>query len=247
MAVRLTLPPGVSSTFHENDMMLLSRDNPEVCLPLLFCPPGRPAICPPTPALPGHPCNKHTLSPIYPPSHTSHPCKWLHQLVCHRRSVAMRCTMPWESCRGTRGISPLECASGSPMQRRRGTSTACRGACVLVGCVWAGRDGRQESLHYPGAPLFPQVAACSGSLPAPPLDPLQLPDAHLLPATPLPPHPPRACRARAMRASIAKLGSHWYVLKLSSMSTIMREWAAIHCLAHMPLREVLLSGQVRRC
>ena len=50
-----------------------------------------------------------------------------------------------------------------------------------------------------------------------------------------------------MRASIAKLGSHWYVLKLSSMSTIMREWAAIHCLAHMPLREVLLSGQVRRC
>lgn len=30
LAVRLTLPPGVSSTFHENDMLLLSRDNPEV-------------------------------------------------------------------------------------------------------------------------------------------------------------------------------------------------------------------------
>ena len=28
--VRLTLPPGVSSTFHDNDMLLLSRDNPEV-------------------------------------------------------------------------------------------------------------------------------------------------------------------------------------------------------------------------
>lgn len=30
LIVRLTLPPGVSSTFHENDMMLISRDNPEV-------------------------------------------------------------------------------------------------------------------------------------------------------------------------------------------------------------------------
>lgn len=29
LVVRLTLPPGVSSTFHENDMLLLSRDNPE--------------------------------------------------------------------------------------------------------------------------------------------------------------------------------------------------------------------------
>lgn len=30
LVARLTLPPGVSSTFHENDMVLLSRDNPEV-------------------------------------------------------------------------------------------------------------------------------------------------------------------------------------------------------------------------
>lgn len=28
--VRLTMPPGVSSTFHDNDMLMLSRDNPEV-------------------------------------------------------------------------------------------------------------------------------------------------------------------------------------------------------------------------
>lgn len=48
-----------------------------------------------------------------------------------------------------------------------------------------------------------------------------------------------------MRGALAKAGSQWYVLKLSSMSTIMREWAAIHCLAHMPLRDVLLSAKVR--
>ncbi|PSC70977.1 putative helicase MAGATAMA 3 [Micractinium conductrix] len=50
-------------------------------------------------------------------------------------------------------------------------------------------------------------------------------------------------RARTMRGSLAKVNSTWYVLKLSSMSTIMREWAALHCLAHMPLREVLLSAR----
>ncbi len=35
LIVRLTMPPGVSSTFHENDMMLVSRDNPEVGCALL--------------------------------------------------------------------------------------------------------------------------------------------------------------------------------------------------------------------
>lgn len=50
-------------------------------------------------------------------------------------------------------------------------------------------------------------------------------------------------RARLMRTSLAKPSSRWFVLKLSSMSTIMREWAALHCLAHMPLRDVLLSAQ----
>ncbi|KAI7846383.1 hypothetical protein COHA_000094 [Chlorella ohadii] len=50
-------------------------------------------------------------------------------------------------------------------------------------------------------------------------------------------------RAKSMRHSLAKPASQWYVLKLSSMSTIMREWAAIHCIAHMPLREVLLTAK----
>ncbi|EFN56459.1 hypothetical protein CHLNCDRAFT_57676 [Chlorella variabilis] len=50
-------------------------------------------------------------------------------------------------------------------------------------------------------------------------------------------------RARAMRGSLARTDSRWWALKLSSMSTIIREWAAIHCVAHMPLREVLLTAQ----
>ena len=52
-----------------------------------------------------------------------------------------------------------------------------------------------------------------------------------------------------MRGELAREQSCWWLLKLSSMSTIQREWAAVHCLAHMPLREVLLSAKVRagRC
>ena len=167
VAVRLTLPPGVSSTFHENDMMLLSRDNPEVRSPLLspaHLPPAHPAICPPchrpaAPALPAYPCNTNACPRTYPPSTIPHMLTHASNLLCHRRSVAMRCTMPWESWRDTRGISPLECASGSPTQRRRGTSTACRGTRVLGGCVWTGRASRQESLHYPDAPLLLQAIA----------------------------------------------------------------------------------------
>ncbi|KAL4448164.1 hypothetical protein ABPG75_005383 [Micractinium tetrahymenae] len=50
-------------------------------------------------------------------------------------------------------------------------------------------------------------------------------------------------RARTMRAAISKVSSRWFVLKLSGMSTIMREWAALHCIGHLPLREVLLSAK----
>lgn len=48
-----------------------------------------------------------------------------------------------------------------------------------------------------------------------------------------------------MRAAISKVSSRWFVLKLSGMSTIMREWAALHCIGHLPLRDVLLSAKVR--
>ena len=51
-------------------------------------------------------------------------------------------------------------------------------------------------------------------------------------------------RVRAMRAVLAKEGSQWWVLKLSNMSTILREWGAVHAISHLPLREVLLSAKV---
>ena len=55
-------------------------------------------------------------------------------------------------------------------------------------------------------------------------------------------------RVRAVGAAIARDNSRWWVLRLSNMSTILREWAAVHAIAHLPLREVLLSAKVRvRC
>ncbi|KAL4853029.1 putative helicase MAGATAMA 3 [Chlorella vulgaris] len=50
-------------------------------------------------------------------------------------------------------------------------------------------------------------------------------------------------RAKAMRKALVRVGSQWWVLKLAGMSTVMREWAAIHCLAHMPFRDVLLRAK----
>ncbi len=47
-----------------------------------------------------------------------------------------------------------------------------------------------------------------------------------------------------MRASLARADGKWWALKLCSLSTIQREWVAIHCIAHMPLREVLLTAKV---
>jgi hypothetical protein len=50
-----------------------------------------------------------------------------------------------------------------------------------------------------------------------------------------------------MRKALVRVGSQWWVLKLAGMSTVMREWAAIHCLAHMPFRDVLLRAKVGAC
>jgi len=51
-------------------------------------------------------------------------------------------------------------------------------------------------------------------------------------------------RVKAMLTALAKMDSQWWVLKLSSLSTIMREWAAVHSIAHTPLRDVLLTAKV---
>jgi senataxin len=46
-----------------------------------------------------------------------------------------------------------------------------------------------------------------------------------------------------MRASLSA-GSAWWALRLANMSTVMREWAAVHCVTHMPFRDVLLAAKV---
>ncbi|PRW45131.1 putative helicase MAGATAMA 3 [Chlorella sorokiniana] len=121
LLVRLTLPPGVSSTFHENDMMLISRDNPE---------------------------DEHGEEQYH-------------------------------------ALGAVEGHEGEASLRVRFKLTD------------AAQAGNARGLQ----------------------------------------------RAKSMRHSLAKPASQWWVLKLSSMSTIMREWAAIHCIAHMPLREVLLTAK----
>lgn len=47
-----------------------------------------------------------------------------------------------------------------------------------------------------------------------------------------------------MRAAIAAPGSPWWCLRLANLSTICREWAAVHSVAHMSLRDVLLTAKV---
>ncbi len=37
LSVRLTLPPGASSSFHENDVLLVSKDSPEVLRCAALC------------------------------------------------------------------------------------------------------------------------------------------------------------------------------------------------------------------
>lgn len=71
--------------------------------------------------------------------------------------------------------------------------------------------------------------------------------------------PPRACdqpahptlhafsqqpRVKRMSALLPVAGSGWWLLRLANTSTIQREWAAVHCMAHSPLHDVLLSAKV---
>ena len=47
-----------------------------------------------------------------------------------------------------------------------------------------------------------------------------------------------------MLAGLLQPDSTWYMLKLSSMSTILREWNALHSVQHLKFKQVLLSGDV---
>lgn len=54
----------------------------------------------------------------------------------------------------------------------------------------------------------------------------------------------RMCRVKAMQAGLLQPDSTWYLLKLSSMSTILREWNALHAIRDLKFKQVLLSGDV---
>ena len=47
-----------------------------------------------------------------------------------------------------------------------------------------------------------------------------------------------------MQAGLLQPDSTWYLLKLSSMSTILREWNALHSVHDLKFKHVLLSGDV---
>lgn len=47
-----------------------------------------------------------------------------------------------------------------------------------------------------------------------------------------------------MQAGLLQPDSTWYLLKLSSMSTILREWNALHSVSDLKFKQVLLSGSV---
>lgn len=45
-----------------------------------------------------------------------------------------------------------------------------------------------------------------------------------------------------MRTTLAS-DSKWYILKLASMSTIVREWVALHNVPYLPFRQSVLTGK----
>lgn len=49
---------------------------------------------------------------------------------------------------------------------------------------------------------------------------------------------------RHMRREMAVAESCWYLLKVNSMSTITREWRALHLASSLPFADILLSAQV---
>ena len=49
-------------------------------------------------------------------------------------------------------------------------------------------------------------------------------------------------RVQAMQAGLLQADSTWYMLKLSSMSTILREWNALHSVHNLKFKQVLLSA-----
>ena len=49
-------------------------------------------------------------------------------------------------------------------------------------------------------------------------------------------------RFRAVRNALATPGSAWYLMHLANMSTIAREWLALHAFPSLPFAHTILSG-----
>ena len=49
-------------------------------------------------------------------------------------------------------------------------------------------------------------------------------------------------RVRAMQAGLQTKESCWYLLRLCNLTTIQREWCALHAFPKLPFRSTLLSA-----
>jgi len=60
-------------------------------------------------------------------------------------------------------------------------------------------------------------------------------------------HPlPWPARVRTVREALREAHRQWYLLRLCNLSTIMREWAALHALERLAFRGALLAAQPAR-
>lgn len=50
-------------------------------------------------------------------------------------------------------------------------------------------------------------------------------------------------RVQAMQAGLSQAGSTWYMLRLSNMSTVTREWVALHSVRDLKFQDILLSAK----
>ena len=50
-------------------------------------------------------------------------------------------------------------------------------------------------------------------------------------------------RVRAMRAGLNTANSCWFLLRLCNLSTLIREWTALHAISSLAFKDVLLSAK----
>ena len=50
-----------------------------------------------------------------------------------------------------------------------------------------------------------------------------------------------------MRSALAVPDSQWYLLRLANMSTLLREWIALHLMSTLACVDALLGKPVRVC